>query len=473
MANKRLSQLEKVQSMQDTDYIVVIVSGKEYLITKENFSKVISTLTTEQKNKISTILLSGDGTKILTDSGVYKSVNQMFSQNQFDLNDNTGLIEINGYHTHTNTEVLDKFSIVGDTLLFGGEAISSYTLPTATQNTLGGVKVDGTTITISNDGVISGANTYDLPTASNTVLGGVKVDGDTIKINDGIISADVIGNWASGVSYPIGYFVVYNNSLYQCITANSDTTWTESKWSTIGSASSSANITEWASDVEYVIEDLVIYENAIYKCNISHTSETTFDSTKWIGLTGAKGDKGDKGSDGTDGTNGVSPTVTATVTSTGVTINITDVNGIQSVGILNGTNGADGADGKDGEDGKSAYNIAADNGFKGTEEEWLQSLHGVDGETTIVTQKIDKTCTFLVDGWSNTVPYTQTVEVKGMTSALNPRIDVIISDNVAVGKKEEVAFSYFTRVTTSDGSLTAYCYETKPNVDLNIMIEVI
>ena len=40
-------------------------------------------------------------------------------------------------------------------------------------------------------------------------------------------------------------------------------------------------------------------------------------------------------------------------------------------------------------------------------------------------------------------------------------------------KKEEIAFSYVTKVTTGDGILTAYCYETKPDVDLNIMIEVI
>ena len=44
---------------------------------------------------------------------------------------------------------------------------------------------------------------------------------------------------------------------------------------------------------------------------------------------------------------------------------------------------------------------------------------------------------------------------------------------MVTGKKEEIAFSYFTRVTTGDGILTAYCYETKPDVDLNIMIEVI
>ena len=40
----------------------------------------------------------------------------------------------------------------------------------------------------------------------------------------------------------------------------------------------------------------------------------------------------------------------------------------------------DGEDGQDGTDGKSAYQIAVDNGFQGTEPEWLDSLKGQDGE---------------------------------------------------------------------------------------------
>ena len=57
-----------------------------------------------------------------------------------------------------------------------------YTLPTASTSTLGGVKVDGSTITISN-GIITSTGGYTLPTASTTVLGGVKIDGSTITLN--------------------------------------------------------------------------------------------------------------------------------------------------------------------------------------------------------------------------------------------------------------------------------------------------
>lgn len=62
-----------------------------------------------------------------------------------------------------------------------------------------------------------------------------------------------------------------------------------------------------------------------------------------------------KGSDGKDGTNGKDGS--------------------------NGIDGKDGADGKNGADGKSAYIIAVEHGFSGTETEWLESLKGADGNT--------------------------------------------------------------------------------------------
>ena len=45
-----------------------------------------------------------------------------------------------------------------------------------------------------------------------------------------------------------------------------------------------------------------------------------------------------------------------------------------------GKDGVDGEDGKDGLDGKSVYDLAVENGFKGTLEDWLLSLVGADGK---------------------------------------------------------------------------------------------
>ena len=50
--------------------------------------------------------------------------------------------------------------------------------------------------------------------------------------------------------------------------------------------------------------------------------------------------------------------------------------GCSLLGIGGGSTGG----GKNGTDGKSAYEIAVENGFEGTEEEWLESLQGEDGE---------------------------------------------------------------------------------------------
>ena len=65
-------------------------------------------------------------------------------------------------------------------------------------------------------------------------------------------------------------------------------------------------------------------------------------------LASLKGDKGDKGDNGKDGVDGYTP--------------------VKDVDYFDGVNG------------KSAYQIAVDNGFIGTEAEWLASLRGADGK---------------------------------------------------------------------------------------------
>lgn len=73
--------------------------------------------------------------------------------------------------------------------------------------------------------------------------------------------------------------------------------------------------------------------------------------------------KGENGKDGNDGKNGTD-----------------GVNGKDGVDGKNGTDGVNGHDSKNGTDGKSAYIIAVEHGFSGTETEWLESLKGADGK---------------------------------------------------------------------------------------------
>ena len=67
--------------------------------------------------------------------------------------------------------------------------IVPYTLPIASTTVLGGVKVDGSTITINaTTGVISGTASYSLPIATASVLGGVKIGAGVSVDAGGIIS---------------------------------------------------------------------------------------------------------------------------------------------------------------------------------------------------------------------------------------------------------------------------------------------
>ena len=59
---------------------------------------------------------------------------------------------------------------------------------------------------------------------------------------------------------------------------------------------------------------------------------------------------------------------------------LVDLKGKDGADGKDGKDGADGKDGVNGKDGKSAYEIAVDNGFTGTEQEWLESLKGADGK---------------------------------------------------------------------------------------------
>ena len=93
----------------------------------------------------------------------------------------------------------------------------TYTLPTASTSVLGGVKVDGTTITINGSGVISGANTYSLPIATSSILGGVKIgSGVSVDVN-GVISVST--NYqaplnGTGFVKATGTTISYDNSTY-------------------------------------------------------------------------------------------------------------------------------------------------------------------------------------------------------------------------------------------------------------------
>lgn len=185
-----------------------------------------------------------------------------------------------------------------------------------------------------------------------------------------------------------------------------------------------------------------------------------------------------KGKNGADGQNGISPTVNISPISNGYRVTIKDVYGAKSFDIMDGKDGLDGKDGDngyspivtveeigdghkvtivdkdashefivtnglDGEiglDGASAYDIATSNGFKGSEEEWLESLKGKDGEDAypieikelqydydvyldaneVYNMTIDKDCNFILPS-----PQTNKIEqIFIMADIITPEISI-------------------------------------------------
>ena len=76
-----------------------------------------------------------------------------------------------------------------------------------------------------------------------------------------------------------------------------------------------------------------------------------------------------------NGKDGFSPKVKAEQMEFGVVITIVDADGETSATLHNGANGEKGTD------GKSAYQIAVEQGYQGSESDWLSSLKGDKGDT--------------------------------------------------------------------------------------------
>lgn len=138
------------------------------------------------------------------------------------------------------------------------------------------------------------------------------------------------------------------------------------------------------------------------------------------------GGSGGSGSDGVGiesitktGTVGLVDTYTILYTD-GETTTFTVTNGSDG---QDGTNGIDGTNGTDGSDGDSAYEIAVENGFSGTEAEWLLSLKGSDG----------------IDGQDGT---NGTNGQDGLTTSitLNGEIKTQVGGNIDLGDLATVAY---------------------------------
>lgn len=81
--------------------------------------------------------------------------------------------------------------------------------------------------------------------------------------------------------------------------------------------------------------------------------------------------------------------------------------------------------------------------------------------------------TLTAAGWSSTAPYTQTVNMAGITENDRPIVSLylpagITAENVKLQSK---AYDCVNRATTGVGNITVYCYNKKPAVDFQIQVK--
>ena len=457
MGDIKTTEFDLETTISDNDELLANISGGTARIPFKNIKSILSAwsnitgkpfdtldnayLIVTQKGDNAVLTFSEDIVETLNSAGAFASDIQALQDTS---------------HTHDNRATIDKFGTNSEGKLTWNSITvgSDYTLPVATDSTLGGVKVDGTTITVDSNGTIHGSSSYELPIASNTTLGGVKVDGTSITINaDGVISSA-----AQGLDFD---------------------------------ALTTAMTTGTLSGINITADS----ENERFNFEVTGIPTIAIDSEGYWTINGERGENPTK-AQGVDGESGYSPTAKVVPTENGATITIIDQNGETNATISNGTAGisphinavtghwfigetdtgvlAEGTNGRGITSVDKTSSVDNVDTYTITYSDTTTSSFDVtNGITTVSTDKIDYTCTFKATDWSSSAPYTQTVNVTGITADINPRIDIIVSDGVSLGIKEEAAFACVTRGVTSDGTLTLYCYEEKPTVDMNIMIEVV
>jgi hypothetical protein len=80
-------------------------------------------------------------------------------------------------------------------------------------------------------------------------------------------------------------------------------------------------------------------------------------------------------------------------------------------------------------------------------------------------------CTLTASGWSSATPYSQTALISGVKSSQNFKEPFLVpTGNQSVDQAQNTALTYLSYASVADGSITFYCYDTKPTVDLPLYL---
>lgn len=304
MADKKISDFSVTTTLNNTDEIILGVGNSWYRIAYSAFKNLLATLTTEQINKINSVVIAGNGTRFATDNGTYRILtiddlpNTVLSLNSLFANAGNGIsistsVENNQaiFKLDINTYTSGVDYTVGYWVLYDNSLYQCSTAHTSTATfdaTKWDIKVGGSSADTmlksvydtDNDGIVDNADntnkirdinvsdtaptngqaliynstttqyepttvTVNVPVASDAVSGTVKIDGTTITIADGVISAINTGtkieDWVSGTSYSLTDLVIYSDSIWQCTTANTDVVWTPANWNCVSTGADGAD----------------------------------------------------------------------------------------------------------------------------------------------------------------------------------------------------------------------------------------
>ena len=80
------------------------------------------------------------------------------------------------------------------------------------------------------------------------------------------------------------------------------------------------------------------------------------------------------------------------------------------------------------------------------------------------------TGTLTAAGWTDTGPYTQTVNVPGVTADMTPVADVVLTGDKDADTLVLESWACVSRMTTAAGTVTAVYYEDKPGVNVPVSL---
>lgn len=348
-------------------------------------------------------------------------------------------------HRHDNKRYLDKISESNDgTILYDNSPIGDWN--TLTNKPFESFSEDDFVIDESNVVSIGTSIKNQLHTHDNKeVIDKFSVDTNgNLLFNGQAVKADGIDFTAlSGMLVQGDNIIISTDEVAQTITFNASGI----DFTSLSNALTTGN----QSGINVTADE----KNNVFNFEVTGIPTLDIDSEGYWTINGERGSNPTKA----QGNDGFSPIVNINQTDTGATITVIDSSGTTTADIING---ADGITPHIDETSKHWFVGETDTGIV------------AEGVTTISTTSVTYTGTLSVDGWiGDTAPYTQDVEISGITSDLSPFIDLIVSDDVATSDKEISQWSYITKATTGDNIITFRCNKTKPTIELNFKVKVV